>query len=69
MHPTIIAQSFQKASAKAVEILRNMSVPVDLNDRDTLLKSAHTSLNSKVWGSVAGRLVGREQGKSEHISC
>lgn len=48
VHPTIIAHSFQKAAHKAVEILRDMSVPVNLDDRDTLLKSAHTSLNSKV---------------------
>lgn len=48
IHPTIIASSFQKASNMAVEILRGMSIPVDLDDRETLLKSANTSLNSKV---------------------
>jgi hypothetical protein len=48
IHPTIIASSFQKAANKAVEILRAMSTPVNLDDRETLLKSANTSLNSKV---------------------
>jgi T-complex protein 1 subunit delta len=48
IHPTTIAQSFQKAAAKAVEYLEEMSIPVDLNDRESLLKAAGTSLNSKV---------------------
>lgn len=48
IHPTLIAESFQRASSKAVEILTEMSTPVDLNDRETLLRAASTSLNSKV---------------------
>lgn len=48
IHPTTIAQSFQNASTKAVEFLEGMSTPVDLNDRDALLRAASTSLNSKV---------------------
>ncbi|KAI3643092.1 hypothetical protein MP228_012647 [Amoeboaphelidium protococcarum] len=48
IHPTTIAESFQKASVKAVEILNEMSVKLDLSDRESLLKSATTSLNSKV---------------------
>lgn len=48
MHPTIIAESFLKASAKAVEYLTEMSTPVDLNDKSSLLKAATTSLQSKV---------------------
>lgn len=48
IHPTSISDSFQKAADKAVEILTNMAIPLDLNDRESLLKSANTSLNSKV---------------------
>lgn len=48
IHPTLIAESFQRAATKAVEILTEMSTPVDLNDRETLLRAASTSLNSKV---------------------
>ena len=47
-HPTIISESFQKASEKDLEILPDMSQPVPLSDRDTLLNSASTSLKSKV---------------------
>jgi len=48
IHPTIISESFQKASTKCVEILTSMSKPIDLADRELLLKSATTSLSSKV---------------------
>ena len=55
IHPTTIAQSFQKAAAKAVEFLDDISTPVDLNDRESLLRAASTSLNSKV---CAARRIG-----------
>lgn len=48
IHPTTVAQSFQNAASKAVEFLEGMSMPVDLNDRESLLRAARTSLNSKV---------------------
>lgn len=48
MHPTIIAESFLKASVKAVEYLTEISTPVDLKDKAQLLRAASTSLNSKV---------------------
>jgi len=48
IHPTIVAEAFMKASAKAVEYLTEISTPVDLNDRESLLRAATTSLNSKV---------------------
>lgn len=48
MHPTIIAEAFIKASAKAVEYLTEISMPVDLRDQASLLRAASTSLNSKV---------------------
>jgi T-complex protein 1 subunit delta len=48
VHPTTISDSFQQAAAKAVEILSDMATPVELTDRESLLKSATTALNSKV---------------------
>lgn len=48
MHPTIIAESFTKAATKAVEYLTEISTPIDLKDRASLLRAATTSLNSKV---------------------
>lgn len=48
IHATTISESFQKAAANSVEILTQMAIPLDLNDRESLLKSATTALNSKV---------------------
>ena len=48
IHPTVIAEAFIKASVKAVEYLTEMSIPVDLRDKTSLVRAAKTSLNSKV---------------------
>jgi len=53
IHPTIVAESFLKASSKAVEYLTEMSTPVDLNDKASLLRAASTSLNSKVFIDIS----------------
>lgn len=46
--PAQIASGFHYASHKAVEYLQQISIPLDLTDREQLLKIATTSLNSKV---------------------
>ena len=56
IHPTIISESFQKALEKGIEILTDMSRPVELSDRETLLNSAATSLNSKVVSQYSSLL-------------
>merc|ERR1711988_1450825 len=48
LHPNVISRSFRLASDKAVEILESMAVSVDLEDRETMIKNAATSLNSKI---------------------
>ena len=48
IHPTVISESFQLAANKSAEILTEMSTPVELSDRESLIKIASTSLNSKV---------------------
>jgi len=56
IHPTIISESFQRAADKSVSILESMSTPVQLSDRESLLKSATTSLNSKVVSQYSSLL-------------
>lgn len=48
IHPTTIAESFQRAAQKSVEFLTELATPLDLADRESLLRAASTSLNSKV---------------------
>ena len=56
IHPTSISESFQKAASKSVEILTAMSTPVDLSDKESLLKASNTSLNSKVVSQNSAEL-------------
>jgi len=48
IHPTVISESFQRAAAAAVKVLEDMSIPISLSDRATLLQAASTSLSSKI---------------------
>merc|ERR1719238_2434317 len=48
IHPQTITEAFLQAADKAEQILEEVAVPVDLNNRDQLVQSASTSLNSKV---------------------
>ncbi|KAJ4838971.1 T-complex protein 1 subunit delta [Turnera subulata] len=48
IHPTVISDSLYKLSINAVDVLTAMAKPVELTDRDALVRSASTSLNSKV---------------------
>ncbi|KAG5022701.1 hypothetical protein JHK82_018612 [Glycine max] len=48
IHPTVVSDALHKAAVKAVDVLTAMAVPIELSDRDSLVKSASTSLNSKV---------------------
>lgn len=48
IHPTVISEAFQVAAKKACEVITAMAQPIDINDREMLLKIASTSLNSKV---------------------
>ncbi|KAK4998620.1 T-complex protein 1 subunit delta [Elasticomyces elasticus] len=48
IHPTVISESFQRAAAHAVQHLHKLSTPINLGDRNTLLKAASTSLSSKI---------------------
>ena len=47
IHPTIIIEGFKKALSKALEVVDEISEPIDINDTEALIKVATTSLNSK----------------------
>merc|ERR1719271_1175516 len=53
LHPQVITESFLKATKKSDEILRAMALPVDLDDKSSLIKAAKTSLCSKVVAQSA----------------
>jgi len=57
IHPTTIAEAFQKATKQSVAILHEMSTPLKLADRESLLNAATTSLNSKVVSQYSNLLA------------
>ena len=56
IHPTAISEAFQRAAAAAVATLTDMSQPISLSDRATLLQAASTSLSSKIVSQHANLL-------------
>ena len=56
VHPTAISDAMGKACEKACEILEGMSDPVDLEDRESLIQAATTSLGSKVVAQYSNLL-------------
>ena len=52
IHPTILVSGYRKAVIKAIEAINKISIPVDIEDKKTLLKVALTSMSSKAVGSA-----------------
>jgi T-complex protein 1 subunit delta len=48
IHPTMVAEAFKEAAAKAAEVLISVARPIDLLDRDSVLDTVNTCLSSKV---------------------
>lgn len=57
IHPTTISEAYQKAALKSVEILKGMAMPIDLSDRERLIKCATTALSSKVVSQYSSLLA------------
>ncbi|PJF19941.1 T-complex protein 1 subunit delta [Paramicrosporidium saccamoebae] len=58
VHPSTISDAFRLAAEEAVRVLRDMAVTIRLDDRETLLKSAITALNSKVVSQYGTLIAG-----------
>lgn len=57
IHPAIIAESFQKAAKRSVEILLEMSHKISLEDKEDLIRAASTSLSSKIVSQFSSFLA------------
>jgi archaeal chaperonin len=57
IHPIILVSGYRKASQKAIEVINKVAVPLDVNDRKTLLKVALTSMSSKAVGAAREHLA------------
>ncbi len=52
VHPTIIFRGYRKALLKSKELLRDLAIKIEIDDTNTLLKVAETSMNSKLIAGV-----------------
>lgn len=57
IHPTILVTGYRKAAQKAIEVVEQASVPIDLKDKNAMLKVALTSMGSKAVGSARKHLA------------
>ncbi len=52
IHPTVIVGGFKKALTRALEVLEETSIGVDLGERETLKRVAQTAMSSKAVGGA-----------------
>jgi archaeal chaperonin len=57
IHPTILVSGYRKAVQKAMEIINDNAIPVELDDRATHRKVAITSMGSKAVGPAKEHLA------------
>jgi len=57
VHPTIIVDGYSKAEEKALEILKEIAVKVDPEDRKTLERIAETSMQTKLVSDIGKELA------------
>lgn len=52
IHPNIVSEGFQKALDYSLEVIeKNLSIPVEITNTETLIECVNTSLSSKVLSS------------------
>ena len=57
IHPTILVAGYRKAAQKAIEVIEKIAVPIDVEDRKTMMKVALTSMGSKAVGGAKERFA------------
>ncbi len=57
IHPTVIAQGYQLGMEKALEILDELAIAVDFDDRETLIKIADTAMIGKSVEAIKEKIA------------
>ena len=57
IHPTVIVSGYRKACQKAMEVLNEVGIPVDLEEREILKRVAVTAMTSKAVGTARDHLA------------
>lgn len=56
IHPTVIATGYTQGMLKALELVKDLAITVEPDDRDTLMKIADTAMTGKSIESVKGKV-------------
>lgn len=57
IHPNLISEGFQRALDYSLDVVKNqLSIPVKITDRESLIECVNTSLSSKVVSSYSSLL-------------
>jgi len=57
VHPSVVADGFEIAKEKALNVLEELKIPFTSVDRSTLLDIARTALQTKVYPKIADKLT------------
>ena len=57
VHPTIVVDGFKRASAKAIEMLKQIGIKIDPHDKKFLKKIATTTMSSKLVSTDSEKLA------------
>lgn len=57
IHPSLIAESFTRAAERAVKVMLDMSIKIDLTSSQPLIQAATTSLSSKIVSQYSNKLA------------
>lgn len=57
VHPTIVVDGFKRASAKAIEMLKQIGIKIDPQDKKFLKKIATTTMSSKLVSTDSGKIA------------
>jgi T-complex protein 1 subunit delta len=68
IHPNQVSEAFQMSCNKATEIMEEIGMPVDFDDRETLIKCTTTSLSSKVVSQNSALLAPLAVDAVRHIA-
>ncbi len=52
VHPTVIVSGYKKAAERTMQVLNDISIPVEIDDKATLKKVAMTAMHSKGLGAA-----------------
>lgn len=68
VHPTVIVDGYRKSAIKSIELLNNIAIKVNNNEKDQLIKIAKTSMQTKLVSKESDDLAGIVVSAAQQVS-